>query len=236
MKKSSFLRLVAVVSASFVLHLEHDRDDLGARLGQVPEDVVALAAGARVVVLFEVRLRERGRPDLIERRLAVLFERFTQHLCRQSGLHVFQALNGFVAILQLSLVLVVQRPLGLLLRQFERVEFVLQSLDLRILSVRHLLELTGLLRFGQFLSRFTVKSGPFEFVSEPVAFGFELFECLADRQLLLRVAGIKLGFELGDVLVFLELGGFGFAAQLRFKCCVWLSCNFSASWSRAWTS
>jgi hypothetical protein len=57
--------LVAVLGGgaiALVLHLEHDRDDLGARLVRVTEDVVALAAAARVVVLLEVGPRETPWP------------------------------------------------------------------------------------------------------------------------------------------------------------------------------
>ena len=55
-------------------------DDLGARLVQVTEDVVALAAVARVVVLLEIGPWERRRPDAVELGLAVLLQGFADAL------------------------------------------------------------------------------------------------------------------------------------------------------------
>ena len=78
-------------------------------------DEVALAARACVVVLLEVGARERRRADLVERRLAVLFERLAEHLRRQLRAHLLQAFDRVVAVLDLRLVLVLERLLGELL-------------------------------------------------------------------------------------------------------------------------
>ena len=107
---------------ALVLHFEHDRDDLGAGLVRIAEDVVALAAAARVVVLLEIRPGKGGGPDAVEFGFAVLLQRFADHLGRQARLHVPQALDGFIAVPELRLVFFPERLLGELLLQLRMLE------------------------------------------------------------------------------------------------------------------
>src|SRR3990167_1060145 len=67
---------------ALVLHLEHDGNDLGAVLIHVAKDVVALAAGAGVVVLLKMRPLKGCRADAVELNLAVLLQRLAHHLGR----------------------------------------------------------------------------------------------------------------------------------------------------------
>jgi len=83
---------------ALVLHLEHDRDDLGARLIRVAKDVVALAATPRIVVLLEIRLRKCRGPDAVELGLAVLLQGFplTFSLLYGEKCRASQTLNSFI--------------------------------------------------------------------------------------------------------------------------------------------
>jgi hypothetical protein len=67
---------------ALVLHLKHDGDDLGARLVRVAKNVVALAAGAGVVVFLKMRPLKGGGTNAVELDFAVLLQRFTDHLGR----------------------------------------------------------------------------------------------------------------------------------------------------------
>ena len=115
---------------ALVLHLEHDRDDLGASLIRVAKDVVALAASPRVVVLLEIRPRKGRRANPVELGLAVLFQGLADHLGRQASLHVPEALDRVITILDLRFVLVLERLLGELLLKLRLLEAALQLVAL----------------------------------------------------------------------------------------------------------
>ena len=97
---------------------------------EVAKDVVALAAGPRVVVLLEIGPRKCRRSNAVELGLAVLLEGFANHLGRQARLHVPEALDRVIAILDLRLVLVLERFLGELLLKLRSLEAALQFVAL----------------------------------------------------------------------------------------------------------
>ena len=127
-RKSSFLCLVAVVSVSFFI--SNMMDTISVSPVRLAEDVVALAARASVVVLFEVRAGERRGAHPVELRFAVLLERFAHHLCRQSRLHVPEAFDLLLTISELGFVLVLEGRLGELLFESRLFEAVLELVTL----------------------------------------------------------------------------------------------------------
>ena len=123
-------------------------------------------------------LRERGGAQPVELGLAVLLQRLADHLGGQPRLHVLEALDRVVAVLDLRLVLVLERGLGELLLQLRPlqparqlvalplhrrdrlahgqllghvvgVELGLERLDLGVLGGGGLLQLRGELRLGE---------------------------------------------------------------------------------------
>ena len=75
-------------------------------------------------------LRKRRRSNAVELGLAVLLEGFANHLGRQASLHVPEALDRVIAILDLRLVLVLERLLGELLLKLRSLEAALQFVAL----------------------------------------------------------------------------------------------------------
>ena len=103
------VRVVGLVARGVLLlglHLEHDRDDLGAVLVALAEDVVAL--GGTVVlplahgdgVLGELGARERRGADAVELDLAMLLERLAEQLGVEPGALVEDALDLGVLVAQ----------------------------------------------------------------------------------------------------------------------------------------
>ena len=76
---------------SFVLHLEHDGDDLVALFIEIAEDEIALGALDHFVVLLEIGMWEGGGAQTVELDLAVLLEAFAEHLRRELRFHVLNA-------------------------------------------------------------------------------------------------------------------------------------------------
>ena len=86
--------LVPVLSGRLVhlvLHLEHDGDVFHTGLVVVPEYIVAFASTASIIVLLKQCTGKAQSTDLVELRLAVLFQRFTHHLGRKASFHLFVA-------------------------------------------------------------------------------------------------------------------------------------------------
>ena len=118
-----------------VLHLEHDRDELGAilvvlRAVVVPEDEIALAAGSRIVVLLEIRMGERPHAHFVEFVLAVPLKRFAHHFRRQSGLEVAQSFDLVITVANLREVFLLLRSELELLPHLRIVEFATQLVSL----------------------------------------------------------------------------------------------------------
>ena len=125
-----FVALLGGRLVALVLHLEHDRDDLVARLVHVAKDEVTLAAAARVVVLLKVRTRKRRGADAVELRLAVLLQRLAHHLGRKARLHVPEPRNLAVAVAQLQGVLLLDGVFFQLLFHHHQVQVVFQFIAL----------------------------------------------------------------------------------------------------------
>ena len=220
-----FVFLLGGGFVTFVLHFEHDRDDLGSRIIHVTEDVVTLAASPSVVVLLEISLRKRRGPEAVELDLAVLLKGFANHLCRQPRLHVPQAHDLTIAILELRFVFVFERSFGELL--FERrpiksilqlvplflnhtdclgnselfrdltcVDLGLQALDLCILRSCSLLQFVQKFGLGQLGRSFFLLLRLLQCCCQRVAVSFHDTQSFADCQLQLNLTSFELGLQL----------------------------------------
>ena len=127
------------------LHIEHDRDDLGARLVLLAEHVVALAATDDLVVLVELGVRERHHAHLVELHLAVLFERLADELDREARALAAHALDlvvlladGLVFVAQLLGHRLLEGGLDLIALELGRRELSLERHDLLALLAHSL--------------------------------------------------------------------------------------------------
>ena len=87
-----------------VFHLEHDGEKFDAIGGGLPEDVIAFAAGAGVVVLLKVSVGESGGPQTVEFDLTVLFQRFSHHFGGKAGFEVLIIGDDLILAAELPLV------------------------------------------------------------------------------------------------------------------------------------
>eukprot|EP01022_Parablepharisma_sp_SALTPOND_P009847 TRINITY_DN14066_c0_g1_i1.p1 TRINITY_DN14066_c0_g1~~TRINITY_DN14066_c0_g1_i1.p1 ORF type:complete len:1308 (-),score=476.92 TRINITY_DN14066_c0_g1_i1:655-4578(-) len=211
-----------------VLHLEHDGDDLGIGLIAIAEDVVALAAAAGIVVLLEIRAREGHGADAVELDLAVLLQGLADHLGGQARLQVLETFDGIIAVLELGLVLVLQRLLGQalfqrglgqsmpelvafllhapeglgngqLLRQPTGLQFGPQGLDFGIAGGGALLQFVDQAGFGQLLAGLLVAPQLFQLVGQDIALPGHLAQRLVDGQLAFHLRRIDLRAQLLDL-------------------------------------
>ena len=87
-----------------VFHLEHDGEKFDAIGGGLPEDVIAFAAGAGVVVLLKVSVGESGGPQTVEFDLTVLFQCFSHHFGGKAGFEVLIIGDDLILAAELPLV------------------------------------------------------------------------------------------------------------------------------------
>ena len=136
-----------------VFHLEHDRDDLVSVFILLAVDVVALGAAAAVVVLLEIRVAKRRSTQLVERDLAVLFERFAQEFGVQTHAHVAHPLDFALAVcddLVFRAELFVELP-GVLGLHALGIELVALDLRCKLVTLALDFPLLGLQLFGSAL-------------------------------------------------------------------------------------
>ena len=187
-----------------VLHLEHDGNELHALVRAVPVDEVALAAGARVVVLFKRGVLERQRADAVELRHAVLLQALADHLGGLLRLEVTVVRDLLVLLTDLQLVLLL-RGFGAQLRgQLLPVHLVLQLHDLRVPALHGILH--GEPRVRLALLQAALQLRDLRVLARQLQLPLRLR--LPERGLLLRVAALQSRLELGDLLLLL-------AARLR---------------------
>ena len=177
-----------------VLHLEHDGDELHAA-ARFAEDEIALAAAARVVVLFKVGVGKSRHAQGVELAQTVLLQALADHLRGLARLEVLIVFDHLVLLLKAALVLALH---GL------RFQLALRLLPGKaVFQLRHLRRLLGKLLFlfahrlgdGQLFVRLAALKLGLELLDAPLRLG-QLFRLFAHRlgngKLLFRFAAREL--------------------------------------------
>ena len=196
-----------------VLHLKHNGNILRAVGIEIAEDKIALAAAARVVVLFKISVRIGAGADAVELDLAVLLQRLAHHLGAHARFQIFIVSDLLILALEQAVPLGQQLFFPEHLRAFQARDLRLQLQQLLVPLVLLLHAFAHSLLYGQLLLRLENLRFRLQAALERGdqlilrrRFVSAAIHRLADGEVLFRVQLMDLPPQIGDDAVLFRLG------------------------------